>query len=78
MIDLTSAPEHITLVPEHMREEAEYWHHFYPEHYEESECENCHKPIYRYKMDLIIEWKHFNHHDYCSTLRAKPREGTND
>jgi hypothetical protein len=60
------------MVPEHMREDAEYFGSFLPQHYEEAECTHCRKPIYRYKMDLIVEWKHFNHITYCSTLRAQP------
>ena len=59
-------------VPEHMREGAEYYGHWAPEWYKEAACANCSKPIYRYEMDLIVEWKHFNHEAYCSTLRAKP------
>ncbi len=63
----------ITAVPEHMRDAATYYLHWAPEFYEESECKNCEKPIYRYMMDLIIEWKHVNHGTYCSTLRAVPK-----
>ena len=60
-------------VPEHMPEDAEYFNHYSPEFYQEAECEHCGRPIYRYEMDLIVEWKHFDHYAQCNPLRAKPR-----
>lgn len=66
------------MIPEHMQEHAECYRSdtysgFSPEFYEENECKNCDQPIYKYMMDLVIEWKHFNHYTYCSTLRAAPK-----
>ena len=58
-------------VPEHMREDAECYGHFLPKFYEEDEC-HCGKLIYRYQMDVVVEWKHFNHATYCDTRTAKP------
>lgn len=58
-------------IPEHMVAGAVEYAHWYPQGYEEDVCE-CGKPIYRYTMDLIVEWKHFNHATYCDTARAKP------
>jgi len=68
-------PEELDLMPEHMRADAEFYNHWAPEYYEESECV-CGRPIYRYQMDVVIEWKHFDHHVYCNPpQRATPREG---
>lgn len=65
-------------VPEHMREGAEDYDHWAPQFYEESECEHCGRPIYRYQMDLIVQWKHLDHSAYCVTTKAKPREEPHD
>lgn len=59
-------------VPAHMLEDAEFHGHWSPEFYEEGECVKCGKPIYRYRMDVVVEWKHFNHAAYCNTDRATP------
>ncbi len=65
----------ISDAPEHMREEAEYFGHFSPDFYFESTCQHCGQPVYKYQLDLIIEWKHFNHDVYCyRSPRAKPVE----
>ena len=70
---MSEQPIDLATVPEHMREDAAFFNHFSPEFYEESECV-CGRPIYRYKLDLIIEWKHFDHSVYCTTpQRAKPK-----
>ncbi|WP_062906224.1 hypothetical protein [Mycobacterium avium] len=68
------SPDELAAVPEHMREDAEFYEHWAPEYYEEAECRNCGKPIYRYQMDLIVEWRHFNHAVYCVNLRAEPKD----
>ena len=61
-------------IPEHMRECVECYQDWAPEHYSESACQNCGKPIYRYLMDVYVEWRHFDHSVYCNTDRAKPTE----
>lgn len=67
------------MIPEHMREDAELYRSdtysgWSPEYYEENECINCLRPIYRYKMDLVVEWKHFNHRPLCGVpTRAEPK-----
>lgn len=65
----------LTDVPEHMHDYVQFYNYWAPRFYEESECENCGNPIYRYKMDLIVSWKHFNHAEQCSLLMAKPIQG---
>lgn len=58
-------------IPDHMK--ANGWgDSFDPESYEETVCELCRHPIYRYQMDIIVEWKHFNHSVYCCTDKAVP------
>lgn len=65
-------------IPEHMREEAEHyrdddWTGFFGEYYEESECE-CGRRIYKYAMDIIVEWKHVDNYScYCVIKRASPK-----
>lgn len=69
----------MTTIPEHMREGAEFFRSdtysgFSPEYYEESSCQNCGKPVYKYLMDVIVEWKHFDHSRHCYSWVAMPTE----
>lgn len=53
----------MTTTPEHMRElDEEGGGGFDPRWYQEDACALCQRPIYRYFMDVIVEWRHAQTH----------------